>query len=85
MCYPSLPSRQRRARSGSDYQACAAFSAAASQHFATIGRSHAGAETVDTFAFEIAGLERSFHGGNFRICGPRPPIQASRYKGRGIL
>src|SRR5690606_41519827 len=28
---------------------------------------HAGAKTVDALALEIAGLKRSFHGGNFRI------------------
>jgi hypothetical protein len=66
-----LVTAARHVAAGSDDQAFAAFGATTGQHFAAIGSCHASAETVDALALEIARLERSFHGGDFRylICG----------------
>ena len=42
-------------------QLFATFCAAASQNFTAILGGHTGAETMSTFAFQVAGLECSFH------------------------
>jgi hypothetical protein len=54
----------------SDDQTLAAFGATTGQYLAAVGSCHASAETMHALALEIARLECSFHGGNFRyvIC-----------------
>jgi len=61
-----------------------AFSTTTRQHFATIGGSHAGTETMDALALQIARLEGSFHGG-IPIAGRALGEFARAGKRRGIL
>jgi hypothetical protein len=53
--------RYSSADPGSDCQALTAFSATGVDDLATTTGFHAGAKTVRPFAFEIAGLESTFH------------------------
>src|SRR5690606_35024839 len=60
----------------SDSDLMTTLRATAGQHFATVGGSHASAETVNAFALQIAGLEGSFHGGDLIVYRQFWPVGA---------